>query len=376
LNAGAGGIFVNSGELSGDLYAASLVRSLRSKGYEGRLFGMGGARSAASGLEVVRDSSELHLMGVGEVVHAIPRLIRLRNDLADLVVRSGTGVVVLIDSPDFHLPLASALRSRGWVGRAVCLVTPTVWAWRSGRTRALARDFDLCLPLFGFEHEFLLSRGIRSAWRGHPLVDGFPGRPTPPSGRIVALLPGSRRSEVKRLLPRLLECAALLSARGLSPVFSIAPGLPCDLVQWMRGELRGMEMFEGEGRELLASCVAAAGASGTAAVEAMMLDRFMVVTYSAGMVSRLAWSLLARTGRVSLPNILSGVDIYPELISLGATGSTVFEEIVRYLDDPSRRASVHVGLAAARGMMGEPGASDFWAESVLAQAAVGGGTRR
>jgi lipid-A-disaccharide synthase len=144
----------------------------------------------------------------------------------------------------------------------------------------------------------------------------------------------------------------------------------------MRGELRGMETFEGEGRELLASCVAAAGASGTAAVEAMMLDRFMVVTYSAGIVSRLAWRLLARTGRVSLPNILSGADIYPELISLGATGSAVFEEIVRYLDDPSRRASVHVGLAAARGMMGEPGASDFWAESVLAQAAVGGGTRR
>lgn len=376
MNAGAGGIFVSSGELSGELYAASLVRSLRSKGYGGRLFGMGGARSSAAGLEVVRDSSELHLVGVGEVIPAIPRLIRLRNDLADRVVRSGAGTIVLIDSPDFHLPLASALRSRGWGGRAVCLVPPTVWAWRSGRTRALARDFDLCLPLFGFEHEFLASRGVRSAWRGHPLVDDFPRCPTPPSGRIVALLPGSRRSEVKRLLPRLVECAALLSARGLSPVFSIAPGLPGDLAEWMRGELRGMDTFEGEGRELLASCVAAAGASGTAAVEAMMLDRFMVVAYSAGILSRLAWRLLARTDRVSLPNILSGVDIYPELLKDRMIGSAAFEETVRYLDDPSRRAAVHEGLAAARGRMGESGAADFWAESVLAQAAARGEPRR
>ncbi len=361
----AGGIFLSCGEVSGDMYAASLVLSLRANGYDGPLSGMVGERSAAAGVEIVRDSRALHLMGVGEVIPAIPRLLSLKRNLASYIVSSGVRAAVFIDSPDFHLPLLSHLRSIGWRGGVVYVVPPTVWAWRGGRVKALVRDTDLCLPLFGFEHEYLTERGVKSAWLGHPMAGEFPERPSPPSGGRVALLPGSRRSEITRLLPPLIDCARMLLAEGLTPVFSIAPGIAEDMRDWMRSELRGYEVFEGDGRELLESCAAAAGASGTAAVEAMMLDRFMAVMYRVGLLSRLVWTVLGGTRRVSLPNILSEKDIYPELLQGEATGENAFREIIGYMNDSSRRKTVHEGLAAARGMMGRPGAADFWARAIM-----------
>lgn len=372
MNRAPGGIFIGCGEVSGDMYAASLARSLRAAGYDGPLSGMVGERGAAAGIESVRDASELHLMGVGEVLHAIPRLLRLRRELTDFVTKGGFETVVLVDSPDFHLPLLSMLRSRGWRGRAVYAVPPTVWAWRGERVKALVRDVDLCLPLFGFEHDHLVERGVSSAWLGHPLVDDFPANPAPPSGDRIALLPGSRGSEARALLPALRECALMFRAEGLVPVFSIAPGMSEAAKEWMRGELRGFELFEGGARELLGLCAAAAGASGTVAVEAMMLDRFMVVMYRTGILTWLAWKLLGRTKNVSIPNILAGRNVYPELLQWDATGERAFREITSYLKDGSRRDQVHDGLAAARARMGKGGALDFWAREVLLPAGAEG----
>ncbi len=364
----AGGLFISCGELSGDGYASAVVRTLRSKGVGGRIFGMGGTRSAAAGVEILWDSRMLHLMGIGEVLPSIPRLLRLKSRMIDTVMFSGVPTVLVIDSPDFHLPFVASLRARGWRGRVVYAVPPTVWAWRSGRVKALARDVDLCLPLFRFEHEFLQAHGVVSAWRGHPLADDFasvaPSFP-PLEARRIALLPGSRRSEIRRLLPTLRGSASQLRAEGFSPVFSVAPGLSDDLKEWMKRELRGMEIFEGEGRELLSGSAAAAGASGTVAVEAMLLDRFMVVLYKTGFLSECVWRMLAKTERISLPNILAGRDVYPELLQRHATPKNAMEALLRYLRDPEYRDAVHSGLRIAREGMGEPGALAFWAESIL-----------
>jgi len=133
----------------------------------------------------------------------------------------------------------------------------------------------------------------------------------------------------------------------------------------MKRELRGMEIFEGEGRELLAGSAAAAGASGTVAVEAMLLDRFMVVLYKTGFLSECVWRMLAKTERISLPNILAGRDVYPELLQRHATPKNAMEALLRYLRDPEYRDAVHSGLRSAREGMGEPGALAFWAESIL-----------
>jgi lipid-A-disaccharide synthase len=226
---------------------------------------------------------------------------------------------------------------------------------------------DLCLPLFQFEHEYLLRAGVNSAWKGHPLVDEF-SAPLPEEAdpKRIALLPGSRRSEVFRLLPPLVECASLLKDRGYRPVFSIAPGMPEDLRNRLRNVLMGHETWEGPGRDLLALSAAAAGASGTVAVEAMMLGRFMAVLYRGGFLSWLAWKTLVKTPRISIPNLLAGEELYPELIQGRATGRNAFSALLGFLEDERSVEHVRAGLLSARKAMGLPGAMDFWAERLEA----------
>ncbi|WP_367340471.1 lipid-A-disaccharide synthase [Aminivibrio sp.] len=361
------GIFFSCGEVSGDGYAAAVLDALRRRGFAGSLFGMGGPLAAGAGAEIVSDSRALHLMGVTDVLSAIPRLLRLKKNLVDLILSRRPGAVLLIDSPDFHLPLAASLRGSGWRGPIVYAAPPTVWAWRPWRVKNLRRDMDLCLPLFQFEHEYLLRAGVNSAWKGHPLVDEF-SAPLPEEAdpKRIALLPGSRRSEVFRLLPPLVECASLLKDRGYRPVFSIAPGMPEDLRNRLRNVLMGHETWEGPGRDLLASSAAAAGASGTVAVEAMMLGRFMAVLYRGGFLSWLAWKTLVKTPRISIPNLLAGEELYPELIQGRATGRNAFSALLGFLEDERAAEHIRVGLLSARRAMGLPGAVDFWAERLEA----------
>jgi len=365
------GIFFSCGEVSGDGYAAAVLDALRRRGFAGSLFGMGGPLAAGAGAEIVSDSRALHLMGVTDVLPAIPRLLRLKKNLVDLILSRRPGAVLLIDSPDFHLPLAASLRGSGWRGPIVYAVPPTVWAWRPWRVKNLRRDMDLCLPLFQFEHEYLLRAGVNSAWKGHPLVDEF-SAPLPEEAdpKRIALLPGSRRSEVFRLLPPLVECASLLKDRGYRPVFSIAPGMPEDLRNRLRNELKGHETWEGPGRDLLASSAAAAGASGTVAVEAMMLGRFMAVLYRGGFLSWLAWKTLVKTPFISIPNLLSGEELYPEFIQGRATGRNAFFALLAFLEDDRIAEHVRAGLLSARKAMGLPGAVDFWAERLEALVSV------
>ncbi|MGI6251858.1 MAG: lipid-A-disaccharide synthase [Aminivibrio sp.] len=365
MTGAGGGIFFSCGEVSGDVYAAILGTALRKRGFGGPFFGMGGPQSEEAGAEIVKDSRELHLMGISDVVPAIPRLLKLKRELMELILARGPGAVVLIDSPDFHLPLAEGLRKKGWKGPVISLVPPTVWAWRSGRAKTLRRCFDLCLPLFKFEHDYLRSRAVNSAWRGHPMVDEFRASSPSPAEKIIALLPGSRRSEVFRLLPPLRECAALLRERGYSPVFSIAPGMPADLRKSLRDELGENAVWEGRGRDLMASSLAVAGASGTAAVEAMMLGKYMAVLYKGGFLSWLAWKTLVKTPHISIPNLLAGEEIYPELIQGRARGENVFSALMAYLEDQPFRTRISQLLARAKGAMGQGGTADFWAEQIM-----------
>ncbi|NLB84015.1 MAG: lipid-A-disaccharide synthase, partial [Synergistaceae bacterium] len=290
-------IFFSCGEISGDGYASGLLAALRSLGYDGDIVGMIGPRTVAGSGVPLWDSGTLAIMGISDALKALPRLLKLKRDMTEDILRRNPEALVVFDSPDFHLPLISGLRKKGWQGRIIYAVPPTVWAWRSGRCAPLARKVDLCLPLFRFEHEFLANRGVSSLWRGHPLVDEFLSRAgrDRPSSRQIALLPGSRRSEISMLLPPLLECADLLEERGYRPVFSLAPGLPGDLAEGMKKSLRGREYDERGGRELMADSVAVAGASGTVAVEAMMAGRFMAVLYKMDIVSFFTWHLFVRT---------------------------------------------------------------------------------
>lgn len=373
-------LFLSCGEVSGDLYAADLVRALleREPGLRGRVWGMMGPRTETACGRVAPDLSrwsyeELKLMGITEVLPAVPRLLRLRRAMVRAILERRPETVVVIDSPDFHLGLISKLRRAGYAGRTVCLVTPTVWAWRSGRVRTLRRDFDLCLPLFSFEHRYLAERGVNSRWAGHPLVEDLKGCRAPDAlrrrlegARTVALMPGSRRYDIRYHLDRLMGAARILRADGRLPVFSIAPGLSPALAAELRERLAGFETWDGEGRELMEAAEAVAGVSGTVAVEAMLLRRYMVVIYNG---SGLSWAIaraLVRIPYISIPNYLTDAPVYPELLRGDANPERIVRELYRYTDDPAARATADRRMEAARSAMGSGDAPGFWAEAILA----------
>lgn len=367
-------IFVSCGEVSGDIYAGDLIRELLHLKPEIEIWGMLGPEGERAGGRLVWSYEELKLMGIVEVIPALPKIFRLKKNITCYILQEKPDAVVLIDNPDFHLMLAHSLRKSGYSGKIVSLIPPTVWAWRAGRVKNLKRDFDLCLPLFKFEHEFLREHGVKSCWRSHPLVHDLKGVKISEEfsnrfagKKLIALMPGSRRYDINYHLDILLGTAELLRAKNYCPVFSVAPGLSENLADILREKVRasGFEFWEGEGRELMLGSLAVAGVSGTVAVEAMLLGRFMVVIYN---MKKLTYSILKRLVRVkniSIPNMLTSEQVYPELLCKEARPQRIMNELESYLNDEKRKSEIDALLRDAKSSMGNCNAAEFWAECVI-----------
>ena len=373
-------IFLSSGEASGDHYTANVALALRNAGYAGEIWGMGGGESRAAGVDVQWDGEKLQLLGLAEVVSSIPSIWAMGRDIVRRVLKARPDCVVVADSPDFHMRLISWLRREGYDGRIFYISPPSVWAWRSGRAEDLRRNVDECLPLFRFEHEYLLSRGCRSYWKGYPMLEEFSAetilRDLPPElaadEKLVAVLPGSRKSEIKYLLPVFEQCAAALAARGWHPVFSVAPGLNGEARESLLARFKesGADYYEGPGRELLAAAACAIGASGTVTVESLLLDRYMVVAYRLNALSALVGRFVIKTRRFAMANILAGTDMFPELIQGRATADNILKYTFAWLEGgEEHRAAVRKMMEDTRLTLGETGVYQAWAQRVKEAAA-------
>ena len=373
---------MSAGEVSGDHYIARVSRTLRERGFDGRIYGMCGAESRAAGVEAGWENEALHVMGVSEVFSSLGSIMLLMRDIRRDILKTSPDAIVVADSPDFHLPLIRSLRRSGYVGKVVYISPPSVWAWRKYRVRSLARDVDLCLPLFDFEHEYLERAGCVSRWAGHPLVEEFAGRPADrqrvlervkgvafkTGDRIAALLPGSRKSEIRPLYPVLSGLYMYLEERGCRPVFSVAPGLSDGARDFLMSNLEaaGQRYYEGAGRDIMEASDVAVGSSGTATAEALLLRRYMVVLYRVRPLSYLVGCMLLRGVKFAVPNILAGEYFYPELIQGAATVKNAAEAVCQWLDmDGGRRAGYERRMADLARRMGRPGACDFWAGEIL-----------
>lgn len=368
-------LFLSVGEFSGDLYGGAFLEALAAQGYTGPVEGMVGPESRAAGAEQIWSFQELHLMGFSDVLGAFPRLLKLLKAMTEHILATSPRAVVLVDSPDFHLPLAARLRRKGYRGALLNIAPPTVWAWRGGRVKKLQKYYDCCFPLFPFEHELLLRQGVPSVFCGHPLLEEqlFADPPEPFSGEklsSVALLPGSRGSEVRHLLPVLLEAVPLLLERGIRPWVSLAPGLSKDVQDLLLSSFPGEYCTREPGRELMKRTDAVLGACGTAAVEALLLQRYMVVLYR---MSPLNWGILSLLRQCkcvgvsygAVPNLLGGAPIYPELLQNQARGETGVALLEAYGGSPGLRGILHERMKAARKRLGVSGAFHLWARKAL-----------
>ncbi len=373
-------IFISTGEISGDMYAAKLNRSLRRILPDEELWGMGG--ELAEGINCEWDNSPLHIMGLTKILKSMPALIRLRTQLARAVIKRQPKAVIVIDSPDFHIPLVAKIRSVGYKGPVVYVCPPTIWAWRRGRAKQLRRYCDLTLPLFDFEEKVLEEQHVKTFWCGHPLIDQFrdyapeltshvaaaerseASQTLPRDPRRVAILPGSRRSEILALMPVLEESARRLRDMGFHPVFSVAPGLDAESRDRIMQNKIAPALDTVTGAALMQQSRFVIGASGTAAVEAMLLDKYMIVVYKGTALEWGIYKMVTNIPLISIPNILAGHEMYPELLQEDATSDNIIACADQYLNDAEYRRDIHQTIMRNKTRMGEAGAINKWAEKI------------
>jgi len=368
-------ILIVAAEASADLHAARAFEELRRMRPDVRAFGVGGPRLRAAGIEALYPAEDLNVMGFAEVLPKVPRILAVLRGLRRAAEARRPAVALLVDSPDFNLRLAKHLKRLGV--KVVYYVSPMIWAWRSGRARKIAKVVDRMLCILPFEERFYEGTGVSARFVGHPFAErALPGDAASyrlalglSAGRtIVALLPGSRRSEIDRILPPMLEAAErirvlhpdvqfvvpvapTLSEAMLRPALSLHPGLDVRLVA-------------GRADESVGASDAALVKSGTSTLETALMNRPMVVVYKMAWISYWVARLLVRMSHFALVNILAGRTVVPELLQQEASPERMASEIERLLSDPGARRAQLDGLLEVRRSLGEAGAARRVAEEI------------
>ena len=360
-------ILISAGEASSDLYAARLATALRERtGAE--LFGMGGPRLAEAGVELIADYHEVAVVGITEVLHKIPAVVRVQNRLATEAAKRGAALAILVDSPGTHLGVARRLKNRGIpVGY---FIGPQVWAWRAGRVRVVKRLVNQMVVIFPFEEKIYREAGVPVHFVGHPLLDlvqatmgrqEFADRHGLEAQQpIVALLPGSRKSEMARHYERVVQaCERLRGSAGgreIQFVHAVAPHLTPEMpAPYARPGLK-IKRIEGETYNVLAAADCAIVASGTATVEAALLGVPMVVIYRVAPLTAAILRHMIRTPFIGMVNLIAGHRVAAELIQDAFTPEALETEVRRLLESESARAEARTGLAEVRAKMGPAGA--------------------
>ena len=359
-----------AGEASGDLHAANLLAALRRLSPGLHAFGVGGERLRAAGLECIANSEELSVMGLAEVLSELPRLLALSRRVRREAIAGRPDVAVLVDSPDFNLPLAKALRRAGIP--VVIYISPQLWAWRAGRVRRIRRDVRRVLCVLPFEPAFYERHGVAAEYVGHPLVDELTGAmaaPTAVNPLAVALLPGSRWHEVESLLPAMLAAVDRLASEraGVSARLIVAPGLALDRLTALLGARAAhVEVVTTDRHRALAGCGAAMVASGTATLECALLGVPMVVGYRLHALTYALARALVEVPFVSLVNLTAGERVVTELVQHAFTAEALAAEVERLLGPDG--AVVRGRLAEVRRRLGSAGASERAAMAVMGEA--------
>ncbi|WP_045991175.1 lipid-A-disaccharide synthase [Halomonas sp. S2151] len=353
-------VYLVAGELSGDILGASLMRALKARHPEVAFRGLGGPRMIAEGLESLYPLETLSVMGLVEVIKHLPELIRVRRTLRRDALDWEPDIMVGIDAPDFNLGLERQLRESGVT--TAHYVSPSVWAWRQGRVKGIARSVDAMLTFLPFEAAFYVKHRVPVAFVGHPLADELPlvndRRATREAlgiaadARVLALLPGSRRNEIRFMGETFLEAAErLVKARpGLAVVIPAAtPERRQELEALLaaRPALAAcVSLLDGQAREAMVASDLVLLASGTAALEAMLCHRPMLVGYRmAPMTHRIA-RLMVKTEWISLPNLIARESLVPELIQDEASSEAIATRLGELLDDEAARTALEARFAA------------------------------
>ena len=341
-----------AGEASGDLLAGLLLDGLRQRWPALQTMGIGGPRMLAHGFEAWWPHEKLAVRGYVEVLRHYREISAIRDRLAERLLQERPSAFIGVDAPDFNLGLEKRLKQAGI--KTIHFVCPSIWAWRGGRAKKMAASVDHVLCLFPFEPELLHRHGVAATFVGHPLADAIPLQPPRQASRaalglsdnerVVAVLPGSRRSEIQYIAPRFLQAVSLLHQQqpALRFVLPIAPGLRglLEPLVALHAPAAPLQLLDGQSHAALAACDVTLIASGTATLEAALFKQPMVIGYN---MHALSWQLMKRMKYqpwVGLPNILCRDFVVPELLQEDCHPAQLAAAVTRWLDDTVARQRV------------------------------------
>ncbi len=369
------GVFIVSGEESGDLHGASLIMALKKKIPSLEFFGMGGHRMREAGLKGL-DSKEVSVVGLVEVIEKLPRILKSFKELKALLLSRRFEAVILIDFPDFNLRFAKEAKGAGVP--VIYYISPQVWAWRKGRIKKIARLVNKMLVVFPFEVGLYKDAGVDVEYVGHPLVDTAECKLTKEAARAalgvpqdsvcVSMLPGSRTSEVKRILETLLKAGWLIE-KGLNgkPVFLLpaAGGMDDDFLNgFLKNSPVEVKIIRGQMYCALRASDAAIVASGTATLETALIGTPMVIVYKMSPISYGVAKSLVKLDYAGLPNIIAGRQVVPELLQNSASPERIAKEVLEILTVDKSRDSILKAYKEIKLSLGGKGAAEKAAEAI------------
>ncbi len=361
-------LMISAGEASGDIHAAAALEALREEGIHFTCFGMGGSALEAQGMQLEVDNRDLSVIGFVDVLRNYPKFKHRLELLRTRMRNDKPALLLTIDYPDFNLKLAETARELGIP--VLHYVSPQVWAWRSGRITRIGQLVSHMAVLFPFEVSYYKKNNIPVTYVGHPLLDEIEDSISPEQARqqlginldnrYIGLMPGSRPSELSRILPTLLQAAAQLlqSNPELQFLMPLAPSLDEDALL-LYPELKTLPVMvvKSNSHVVAKACDCIAVASGTATLELALLDVPMVVVYKLNPINYAIMRRLIKIPYISLVNIVAGREVCSELVQSAATPIAIQEELQKLLDDQNYRQVQRSGLKEVRDQMGEPGAS-------------------
>ncbi len=370
-------IMIIAGEVSGDMHAANLVRAVSKRQPDIEWFGIGGPQMREAGVETLYDVSDMAVMGLAEVLRRYPFFRRVFNQMLQTAEERHPDAILLVDYPGFNLRLAEALHAKGI--RVLYYVCPQVWAWHRERIPKMARIIDHLITIFPFEADHFAGTGLKVSFAGHPLVDeathakSLPDLALPWAGpKRVALLPGSRTQEIRRLLPVMLKSACLLQSKDQDISFIVATPSEAE-VPLIRGLLEkqplpsNIEIVSGRTREILRQADAVIVASGTATIEAALMRCPMVIIYKVNPITYILGRLLIKIDHIGMVNIVAGGEICPELVQSAADQKSITSALLPLIDATDQRTKMLHDLDAVATALGHGGAADRAAEIVLSE---------
>ena len=382
-------IFISAGEPSGDLHASNLVKNLKRRDPSLKFFGLGGELSKASGVDIIFNISKLAIIGLTEVLKNIFTVGKAYTTLLKRIDSEKPDVAILVDYPGFNLRLAKALKKRSIP--VIYYISPQVWAWGASRIEVIKKYVDKMIVFFKFEEELYKKHGINAEFVGHPLLDTvkvtsskeeFFKRHGLAEGKVtIAILPGSRKTELRYLLKSMAGAAGILSKKIPDAQFVIArfKGLDLklynDFIKQGQSQLTrnrhggtvpvSIKIVEDDIHNLLSSSDLAIIASGTATLEATIIGSPFIIVYKINLISYIASQIVRKIPFIGLANIIAGKELVPELLQYDVTPEKIASKALEILNDSAGMSRTKEALSAVKSSLGKPGASERAADAVI-----------